>query len=656
MNTTHRIGINMIVKNETPVLERLFKSVKDLISYYVIVDTGSTDGTPEFIKTWMDQAGIPGEVHHEAWVNFGHNRNQALEHAYKSGQVDWLLLIDADEELAYTDPMFYQQLQPGISYSLEKHHGELRYGLMNLINITDTCWRWQGVVHEYLERVSGSNQQVQLSDAWIIYHIGEGVRSRGITAQQKYLADARLLVAELKKNPQDVRSQFYLAQSYNDAGDFKLAYKHYLLRAGMQGWQEENFVAQYRAGKLAVSLNKSYAEIAECFLKAFEMRPTRGAEPLYQLAVYCRNKQWYAQGYLFAKAGAEISYPTDKLFVEKDIYQWQIFDELSIAAYWNDHYAESKTVCEKLLTLPLTASDAERIRQNRQFAVNKLEEVSSTVKNCVLPLAQPSTVVLNKVSENERIKYTACPLCESIDITVIKTANCSGHTLYQPLLSPNIIWKKCSTCTHVFTEGYYTQEACELIFSKTHENQKLAYEIEQQRIISSRMIEKVLPYENTGVWLDIGFGNGSLLFTAQEYGFKPIGVDLRIENVNKLISLGIEAHCKNLNELKLSDQCSVISMADVLEHIPYPKQALASVYDLLETGGVLFISMPNSENQLWELMDRENSNPYWGEIEHYHNFSRTRLYKLLQDFGFTPIRYGISERYRVCMEIVAIKL
>ena len=37
INTAHPMGLNMIVKNETPVLGRLFNSVKDIISYYVIV-------------------------------------------------------------------------------------------------------------------------------------------------------------------------------------------------------------------------------------------------------------------------------------------------------------------------------------------------------------------------------------------------------------------------------------------------------------------------------------------------------------------------------------------------------------------------------------------------------------------------------------------
>ncbi|MEI6498198.1 MAG: methyltransferase domain-containing protein [Actinomycetota bacterium] len=97
-------------------------------------------------------------------------------------------------------------------------------------------------------------------------------------------------------------------------------------------------------------------------------------------------------------------------------------------------------------------------------------------------------------------------------------------------------------------------------------------------------------------------------------------------------------------------------VGDVLEHIPYPKVALAAAHRLLERDGVLFASMPNFETVLWQVLDQNSINPYWSEIEHYHNFSRTRLYELLRETGFEPVAYGISERYRTGMEVVARKV
>jgi 2-polyprenyl-3-methyl-5-hydroxy-6-metoxy-1,4-benzoquinol methylase len=195
-----------------------------------------------------------------------------------------------------------------------------------------------------------------------------------------------------------------------------------------------------------------------------------------------------------------------------------------------------------------------------------------------------------------------------------------------------------------------------LIFSKVCEHQQVGFGIEQQRVTSSHIVEKVLPYATSGNWLDVGFGNGSLMFTAQEYGFTPIGLDLRKDNVRAMSSLGFESHCKEITELLLNSKCSVISMADVLEHVPYPKNTLRAAHKLLSDAGVLFISMPNIESIVWKALDQQNANPYWGELEHYHNFSRNRLYRLLREFGFEPVRYGISERYRVCMEVIAKKI
>jgi protein O-GlcNAc transferase len=202
-------------------------------------------------------------------------------------------------------------------------------------------------------------------------------------------------------------------------------------------------------------------------------------------------------------------------------------------------------------------------------------------------------------------------------------------------------WKSCNICGHIFREGYYTEEANSILFSETNRNQTVGHDMENQRIVSSHMIEKIIPYRSSGDWLDIGFGNGSLLFTAQEYGFHPVGVDLREDNVKALNGLGIEAYCQTIETLNFDSRFSVISMADVLEHTPHPSEALKAVYRLLKSDGVIFLSMPNSESMLWRALDLNNINPYWGEIEHYHNFSRSRLYSLLDEYGFAPVRYGI---------------
>lgn len=376
MMTRSPICLNMIVKNETAVLGRLFESVKDIIDYYVIVDTGSKDGTPEFIRQQMHRLGIEGEVIIEPWVNFGFNRNLALKYACQRRKHGWILFIDADEELVFNDSNFFYSLQPGMTYCLNKHHGNTRYSLPNLIDISRNSWRWQGVVHEYLEHINGDNQREVLDSAWIIYHSGEGARSRGLSNEQKFLRDAKLLEDELRKNPDDARSQFYLAQSYRDAGNLESAYQHYLKRAEMPGWTEETFFAQYQAAEIAKKLNLPFAQVVEAFLTAFQMHPTR-SESLHGLAQYCREQKKFNLAYLFVKQGLCIPYPKDILFVDPSVYQWKLLDELAVASYWVGKFKESRRACEDILQkhslgeIVLENEDLERIQTNLKFAVAK---------------------------------------------------------------------------------------------------------------------------------------------------------------------------------------------------------------------------------------------------------------------------------------------
>jgi hypothetical protein len=56
---------------------------------------------------------------------------------------------------------------------------------------------------------------------------------------------------------------------------------------------------------------------------------------------------------------------------------------------------------------------------------------------------------------------------------------------------------------------------------------------------------------------------------------------------------------------------------------------------------------------VWRIMDSTGENTYWDEIEHYHNFTRERLYALLDATGFRPVFYNVNERYRACMDVIA---
>ena len=59
-----------IVKNESHIIKEMLESMIPYIDRYDITDTGSDDGTPELIKEFMKEKGIPGEVYLSDWKEF----------------------------------------------------------------------------------------------------------------------------------------------------------------------------------------------------------------------------------------------------------------------------------------------------------------------------------------------------------------------------------------------------------------------------------------------------------------------------------------------------------------------------------------------------------------------------------------------------------
>ena len=277
--------------------------------------------------------------------------------------------------------------------------------------------------------------------------------------------------------------------------------------------------------------------------------------------------------------------------------------------------------------------------------------VENQLKNKITEAKELLSAVKEKVEA--RILYENCPLCKSDKIIKSVIGDCSKQRLYNPIIPTKMQWMNCEDCHHQFINGHFSEQAQEVIFSQQPEDQVVGFEVEKQRVISSRIIEKVIPFKSNGIWMDVGFGNGSLLFTADEYGFEPIGVDLRKDGVLRLQNLGIQAHCDLVQNIEFEKSISVVSMMDVLEHIPFPKDVLIPLHSKMDKDGCLLISCPNSESWIRKLMATQNINPYFNTIEHYHNFSKTRLLSLLNECGFNIKKYGISERYRSGMEIIA---
>lgn len=111
------LSLCMIVKNEERNLARCLDSVRDVISETVVVDTGSTDRTPD-IATEYGAKVIPFDF---IKVDFAAARNYSIAHA--TGR--WILVLDADETVDRASAPMIEEIvtrDENAGYYLERHN------------------------------------------------------------------------------------------------------------------------------------------------------------------------------------------------------------------------------------------------------------------------------------------------------------------------------------------------------------------------------------------------------------------------------------------------------------------------------------------------------------------------------------------------------
>lgn len=299
VGTDISIALVTMTKNGLKKLPRLFASVLGFADKALILDTGSTDGTLE----WLDeQKLLPVEKWARPFVDFQVSRNQLMEFA--QDKADWLLLLDDDMELTCMTKAPPWILRNSLNLStaayMLKHAGNLEYWVTRLVR-GNRLWIYQGVTHEYL--VGGGVGNPRFEGLEIEHHYKHG--------PEKFRRDLRLLSADIARNPDDQRTIFYLANTLRDMNYLEAAIRFYIMRASMGGWDEEVYVSMYEAARLA--------EDPRAMQKVYEFRPTRAEPAAWLTLYYAKIKQQSASNH-WEEIRRQIGSSTDSLFVIQSAY------------------------------------------------------------------------------------------------------------------------------------------------------------------------------------------------------------------------------------------------------------------------------------------------------------------------------------------------
>ena len=371
MKTNNKIALCMIVKNESKVIQRCLDSVKPLIDYVCISDTGSTDNTIQIIKDWLKNNDIGGEVNEEKWENFSVNRTKSLENLRKHTDIDYVLTIDADEILKFDENFNVNDFKNNLTadlYYITCKYANIEYARTNLFQNSKKYF-YKSILHEYLEC---AEPILSRDTAKGIYNVPIQDSARN-SDNEKYQKDAKVLEDALKteKDPHLIpRYTFYLAQSYKDCEQKGKAIYWYNKRAELGGWDQEVYWSLYQIARLKEIMGYPEDDIVQSYLRAYEKCTSR-IEALHGAIRFCRMHQRDHQAYILGRYAKTLKIDKTGLFVESWIWDYGLDDEFSVSCYWTGHYEEGLKLCEGLIH-KIPEDQKPRIQQNINFFKEKL--------------------------------------------------------------------------------------------------------------------------------------------------------------------------------------------------------------------------------------------------------------------------------------------
>jgi glycosyltransferase involved in cell wall biosynthesis len=201
----------MIVKNEAVGIRETLLLARAYVDYYVIIDTGSTDGTQNIVEKTM--RGMDGVLVEEPFVNFAWSRNQALDIA--KGKAEYTLFLSGDERLAGGGEL-RAFLEASVGDGRDAFNVEVQIDGKSVwqprVLRSESEFRYEGELHERPVRHGSPHPYdgARITGAWIEHEPSDPeARLKNVLERHVPMLEQRIY-----ENPYDTMALHYLGDAY----------------------------------------------------------------------------------------------------------------------------------------------------------------------------------------------------------------------------------------------------------------------------------------------------------------------------------------------------------------------------------------------------------------------------------------------------------
>ncbi len=231
--------------------------------------------------------------------------------------------------------------------------------------------------------------------------------------------------------------------------------------------------------------------------------------------------------------------------------------------------------------------------------------------------------------KNSLSQERPCPLCAS-----------SPEQSRVVFIKEGFAYRKCSVCSLIYVSPALREAVLKEAYEESDYAQSwmqvLLNPVEQQFNrpkfeLGLREIEQTVGKK--GKLLDIGCAVGQFLSVGRDSGWDVCGIELNQREREYCCAQGFRVLGEPLTATLFPPASfDAVTLWEVLEHVPHPRQLTESIYTLLKPGGVALIVVPNVDSLAARIL-QEKCNMFFG-LGHINMFTIATLTRLLQQAHF----------------------
>ncbi len=239
-------------------------------------------------------------------------------------------------------------------------------------------------------------------------------------------------------------------------------------------------------------------------------------------------------------------------------------------------------------------------------------------------------------------EYRNCPGCGQDDFEVLFESNMKDCDFREVVETVYMLWGerygrhvKCKNCHLIYVNPIEKGNKINEAYSQRKSFDAAIIKESRLRAAESQ-VELVKKYKDGVYLLDIGCGEGFFLFNASKFGYTAKGIELsRDAAAYARREFGLDVEAKPLEEMQLPENYfDVVTLWQVLEHMPYPLMVLKEVRRILKPEGLLVVSTPNIEGIPAKILMKR----WWNvRMLHTNQFTTKTLTNILKNAGVKNI-------------------